>query len=124
MSRLATAASMLVQRILDDPETVSYAAPLGTISVGAWLGSTPYEQTNEDGVVYRSESKDFIIPASSLTFDGSSYQPRAGDRIVHEASGTRYLYEVMSLGDEPPFRYCDPFKTLLRVHTKLVVGDS
>ena len=50
--------------------------------------------------------------------------PKAGDRIK-EASGegrgsTSYIYEVLAPETEPAYRFSDPYRRTLRIHTKQV----
>jgi hypothetical protein len=66
--------------------------------------------------VQRTETRDFLLPASEYLVDGEAATPAAGDR-VNEAARS---YEVVSVYGEPPFRFVDLEQTWLRVHTQLV----
>jgi len=57
-------------------------------------------------------------------YTGQEQTPRVGDRIVEAEGGTVFLYEVMSLEDEPPFRWCNPYRRTLRIHTKYIGAEA
>jgi hypothetical protein len=48
--------------------------------------------------------------------------PVAGDRIRETVGERVFVYEVLAPGNEPHYRYSDPFRKLLRIHTKYVGG--
>jgi len=74
------------------------------------LGSVRMEPTD----------RDFFIQAIDLVLAGEQVLPQQGDRI-HETVGTRtFIYEVMGSAGEPPWLWSDPFRKLLRIHTKQV----
>lgn len=79
--------------------------------ITATRGSTPYEAANEDGIVTRWETRDYITAAASFPFS----EPIDGDTIT-DAGRT---YQVQSLPGQRPFRYCDPGRALMRIHCKL-----
>ena len=101
--------------------TVRYFRGEAFVDVLATVGRTVFEQADEYGIVHRTETRDFLITAADLTFGDGPVTPKEGDRI-HDFSvpGTNNIYEVMTPGGEPPFRYSDPYRTTLRVHTKHV----
>jgi len=35
-----------------------------------------------------------------------------------------FIYEVMAPGNEPPWRYSDPYRRTLRIHTKLIGAEQ
>ena len=70
--------------------------------------------------MHRTESRDFLVLAADLVLAGKAELPRAGDRIRETDGGQIFLYEVMAPGGEPPWRYSDPYRRALRIHTKFV----
>jgi len=92
--------------------------------VQATVGRTVFEQGDQFGVVHRTETRDYLVRAQDLVLSGAQSEPKVGDR-VREPSGTAaLLYEVMSIGSgsggEPPFRFSDPERKTLRIHTKFI----
>lgn len=126
-NRLAVAAERLTQRLGDHAsESIIYSTAAGSVllELSASIGSTPAEQEAEGGVVYRTELRDYLISSADLATDGLRFEPKAGDLIIQTINEEERVFEVVSVGGEPPFRYCDPGKARLRVHTKSVDGDE
>jgi hypothetical protein len=62
----------------------------------------------------------FLIHAADLVLGGSPTLPERGD-LIRETQGTKiFIYEVMAPGKEPPWRWSDVYRKLLRIHTKQV----
>jgi len=89
----------------------------GSITVNACLGSSQFEAENSQGLIERYESRDFLVKASELVMDGETFLPQHGDRIVDGQAGM--TYEVLEAGGEC-WRYSDPHRISLRIHTKQV----
>jgi len=99
---------------------VTYLRGGDSVELQATVGRTVFEQADQFGVVHRTETRDYLVRAEDLVLGGEEATPKAGDR-VREPSGTAaLLYEVMSVGNEPPFRFSDPERTTLRIHTKFI----
>ena len=108
------------QQLKHASRTVQYVRGEDSVYVNAVIGRTLFEVEDAYGVVERTESRDFLIPASDLLLDGSVVLPERGDRIRETQSQKVYVYEVMAPGKELAWRYADSFRRLLRVHTKQV----
>jgi hypothetical protein len=92
--------------------------------VQATIGRTEFEQADEAGLIHRTESRDFLIRAADLDLGAGPIQPKAGDQ-VREQVGTQVLvYEVNAPGGQPPWRYSDPYRRVMRVHTKFVGAEE
>ncbi len=92
--------------------------------VQATVGRTEFEQADEAGLIHRTESRDFLIRAADLDLGSGPIQPRAGDQ-VRETVGTQvFVYEVNAPGGQPPFRYSDPYRRTLRIHTKHIGTET
>lgn len=102
--------------------SVVYTRPsiLGFVGLQATLGETVFDQVDEFGVVHRFESRDFLITAADLVLGGVVTLPVVGDRIILTMNGKVRTYEVMAPGDEQPYRFCDPHRVMLRIHTKFL----
>lgn len=106
------------QRHTHMTRTVVYERGADSAELSATIGRSEFEQADEHGVIHRTESRDFLVRAADLVLAGAAALPKAGDRI-READGERtFVYEVMAPGGEPPFRYSDPYRRTLRIHTK------
>jgi hypothetical protein len=98
--------------------TVLYQRGGDEVELAATIGRTVFEQADEFGVIHRTEARDFLVRAADLMLAGVQTLPEAGDRIRETTGGQTFVYEVMAPGDEPPFRYSDPYRRTLRIHTK------
>ena len=52
--------------------------------------------------------------------------PRAGDQVRETVGGVGesvFVYEVNAPGGQPPFRYSDPYRRVLRIHTKHIATE-
>ena len=108
------------QRTRHMSRTVTYVRGVDSVDVAATIGKTAFEQTDEYGVIHRTESRDFLVLTADLVLDGTATLPKAGDRIRETAGDQVFVYEVMAPGGEPPWRYSDPYRRTLRIHTKHV----
>lgn len=93
----------------------------GTIqtSVQATVGRTLLRLSDSYGQVRMVwTDRDFLIPAADLILDGNPTLPRRGDEIVETVGSETHVYVVLAPGDEPEWRWSDPYKTVLRIHTK------
>lgn len=94
------------------------------VALLATIGKTEFEQADEFGVVHRLQSRDFLIRAADLVLNGELTLPKAGDRIRETVGAQTFVYEVLAPGGEPPWRYSDPYRKTLRVHTKHVSTEA
>jgi hypothetical protein len=67
---------------------------------------------------------DLCIPAVDLVVGGVAIEPERGDEIrVTRADGVVETFEVHAFGGEPPWRWADPHRSMVRVHLKLVGSE-
>jgi hypothetical protein len=93
-------------------QSVTYRRGSTAIPLCATFGRKAFRlDDGEGGIRVEWTDKDFLIPRTSLPL-----VPRRGDRITHNGR----TYEVLAPGGEPPFMWCDAYRTMLRIHTKLV----
>ena len=83
-------------------------------SVKAVVGRTVFRSMTEYGAWVCTETRDFIIPAGQLDLE-----PQAGDEVVFDGG----VYEVLAPYNEPVWRWSDPYRKAIRVHTKYT-GDE
>jgi len=93
-------------------------------SVQATIGKTEFEIDDGSGVIQRFESRDYLIQTADLVLGGAQTLPVAGDRILETVGDQVLVYEVLAPGNEPHFRFSDPFRKLLRVHSKHVGTEN
>lgn len=96
--------------------TVTYVRGGESVSLSATVGRTVMRVDTGYGVYQRHEVRDYICDVSDL---GDLAPPQAGDQVKDTISGTVNLFEVMAPGNEPEWKYSDPYHNTVRVHTKL-----
>ena len=99
---------------------VIYCRVGAELEITATVGRSNFELADEAGSIVNCETRDFLVSASALLLNGQPFLPRAGDRIVEASGDKRLINEVLALGDEPPFKWCDPYRRTLRIHTKYI----
>jgi hypothetical protein len=99
---------------------VVYVRGTDSVEVSATVGRTVFRIDKGYGVMERVEARDYLVLGSALALNGQSILPNAGDRIREEADGKTFVYEVMAPGGEPCWRWSDPYRQTLRIHTKQV----
>ena len=99
---------------------VTYKRGAETIVVSATIGRTVFEIDDGVGVSTQYEARDFLILAQELMLGGERTLPQRGDRIQETVGDQSIEYEVLAPGKEPCWRYSDPFRKTLRIHTKQV----
>ena len=91
-----------------------------TAPVQAAKGRTSFEITDTSGILVEIESRDFLISAANLRLDDMPVLPEVGDRIIETVGAKLYAYEVSNFGAEQPYRFCDPYRIRVRVHTRYI----
>jgi hypothetical protein len=99
---------------------VTYRRGAESVGVKATIGRTVFEQDDGAGVIVRTQVRDYLIDTVDLVIAGQPTLPEKGDRIEETDAGKTYIYEVLPIGAEPHWRYSDPYRRTLRIHTKLV----
>ena len=105
-------------------QTVVYARDGDEVSVPATIGQTTFEHDDGQGTIIRTQVRDYLIDANKLVLAGQTTQPKPGDQIRETAGDTTFTYEMMAIAGEPCWRYSDPFRIKLRIHTKLVSEEQ
>jgi hypothetical protein len=99
---------------------VIYQRGTYTVEVPATIGRTVFDLDDGAGAILRIEARDYLIRAAHLVLNAVTELPKRGDQIHEMQDGVIFIYEVMGPGDEPHFRYSDPYRRTLRIHTKQV----
>ena len=100
---------------------VVYRRGTHAVTVQATVGRTLLKlDDGYGGVRMEWTDRDFLIHAADLVLGGSPTLPERGDVIRETQSGKVFVYEVMAPGGEPPWRWSDVYRKVLRIHTKQV----
>ena len=111
---LQSGASWLANQLADSAASLcTYHRGNSYAQVRATVGSSTFEAQSQSGVIEIWQSRDFIIKASSLPFG----EPLRHDKVVETIDGVDLTYEVTSPSGMPVFRYADPYRNCVRVHT-------
>ncbi len=90
-------------------------------TIPAVVGRTGYEVTDElGGVRLEYTDRDFLIVAEEYRAGGLLEEPQEGDRIEEAVGGATLVYEVAPPPGRTAWRYDDPYRTMIRVHTKQI----
>ena len=112
------------QRTAHMTRTVSYQRSTESVAVAATVGKTVFQVDKGYGIVEQMEARDYLVLADDLVLGGQPVLPKAGDRVREVEGSKAFVYEVMAPGNEPCWRYSDPYRQTLRIHTKLVATEN
>ncbi len=98
--------------------TVTYWRGTESVELAATIGRSEWEVETADGVVEKIESRDFLCHAADLALAGAPVTPEPGDLIRETDGAVTRVYEVLAPAGAPAWRYSDPYRKLIRVHTK------
>ena len=98
-------------------KTVTYLRGQTQKEITATLGRTVFTVDNGYGLFERVESRDYLVGVEELAGFGI---PLRGDRVRETIGDSIHVFEVLAPGNEPHFRYSDPYRTVYRIHTKHV----
>jgi hypothetical protein len=100
--------------------TITYRRGATNVSLAATKGQTELEQVDADGFAQRILTVDFLLPAADLILSGSSAAtlPARGDTIEETIGGALHTYTVLPGDSFPSYRFSDPHRKGLRIHTK------
>ena len=99
---------------------VVYRRGAGEVTVRAVVGKTEFEIDDGAGGRLHIQSRDYLIQAADFVVANEPVLPVAGDEIRETRGNKTFVYEVLAQGGEPQYRFSDPFRKLMRVHTKHV----
>lgn len=111
LDRTATQPILYVADTDEIPARATFAPKLLKIDDGQ--GGTRVEWTDMD----------FLIPARYLVVAGEPIEPSRGHLVYLRAGDVVQKFEVLPYGDEPPWRWSDPHRSMVRVHTKRLADD-
>lgn len=103
--------------------SVVYRRGNDSATVTATIGHTTFEVDSGYGVLEEYQSRDFLILAADLVLASQQVLPERGDRIRETVGEQTFVYEVLAPSGQQPWRYSDPYRTTLRIHTKHVTTE-
>lgn len=98
---------------------VTYTRGAQSVSLTAWLGRTQFARLGgpgAQGAAVEWGDRDYLFATADLRLG----EPEVGDRLTEAGSGLVYEVCTPDTG-EPGWRYSDPSRTVIRVHTRRVV---
>lgn len=126
MNLLANGASWLAERMeSENSQPVTYARGSKSVTINASFAKTEFSVSDQDAILHEINSHDFILRVDQMRFGIQPFEPVAGDRILVEMNDRTRIYEVTEYGHSADgtaliFRWCDPYKKQIRVHTRFV----
>jgi len=101
-------------------QDITYLRGMEQVTLAATVGKTTYDLVDADtGAVQQVEARDYLFQAAELILAGSVTLPQPGD-LIHETVGDAiHVYQVLAPEGQTVWRYDDPHRIRLRVHTKL-----
>ncbi|HMP05787.1 MAG TPA: hypothetical protein PJ982_05515 [Lacipirellulaceae bacterium] len=104
---------------------VTYRRGAEELTVRATIGRTLLKlDDGYGGVRLEWTDRDYLIRAADLALGGSPTQPQRGDQIREAVGAQTLVYEVLAPGDEPPWRWADPHRRMVRIHTKQIATEA
>jgi hypothetical protein len=100
---------------------VIYVRGGDALELTATVGKSVFEVDKGYGLFERVETRDYLVDVTELASFG---KPERGDRVKDELNGVVEVFEVMAPGNEPHFRYSDPYRQTYRIHTKHVSTEE
>lgn len=123
VNQLARGAAWLAGQRKDHMGTaLTYRRGNLSVELVATIGLTEFDQEDRAGLTTRGQVRDYLITAADLMLGGETVLPERGDRVIEvDAAGVTHTYEVLPLGGgQQHYRYSDPFRNTLRIHTKQI----
>ena len=98
--------------------TITYARGEDAVELRATPGHTEFEVTEPDGAVIQRQTRDYLVLTEDLVIDGAEALPMKGDVVRETRGDITHVYEVSAPGSERCYRFSDPYRKMLRIHTQ------
>jgi hypothetical protein len=105
------------------PQTATYTQQSTGLSVSltVWLGRTAFSSNIQNAARIEWGELDVMVRADELLISAAMISPARGDRIAMTLNGVAVTLELFTPSTgEPPWRWSDPQRELLRLHCKRV----
>ena len=104
---------------------VVYERGAEQVAVQATLGRTLLKlDDGYGGVRMEWTDRDFLVQAADLVLAGNAVLPQRGDKVRDTVGSQVFVFEVLAPGKDPPWRWSDPFRKTLRIHTKQIATEN
>ena len=80
------------------------------------LGTVPEARDGKTRLIW--SDRDYLLKAADLVIGGVAVTPEEGDWFTEAVADGTKRFKVLPYADEPCWRFSDPQRTELRVHTK------
>ena len=97
--------------------TVTYVRGEQSVEITATVGKTVFRVDKGYGLFEHVESRDYLVAVEDFA---DFAEPERGDQVKDLLNEKTEIFEVMAPGGEPHFRWSDPYRRTLRIHTKHV----
>jgi len=105
--------------------TVTVQRGTSTIeNVPATLGQSSFQTIGPDGSIVTIRSRDFLIAAEDYDFTDGQVEPQRGDQVALTEDDGDHTYELLDLPGEPSWRWSDPYRQRVRLHTREVAKPA
>ncbi len=121
---LAAALSVAADTLTETGPLVTYRRQSDSVSLRAAIGRTRWEGTDENGVVYYLETRDFLVREGDLVLNGAKVLPQRGDTIEETTATDKFTYAVSAPAGQQPWRFTDSSRTRIRIHTTLIKRED
>ena len=104
-------------------QTVTYSRGSTSAQMQATLATQLLKLADDVGSIRLEWTDlDLLIPVADLILAGAAIFPERGDliQIAFAATGTTEEFEVLPYGGEPPYRWADPHRSIVRIHAQHV----
>ncbi len=96
--------------------SVTYTRGDRAVALVAVPSTTEFEVETGD-IIETAQSRDFSILASDLVLGGFATLPERGDTIRETIDGVEQTHDVRAPAGSVHFRYLDPYRKVLKIHT-------
>lgn len=122
-SLLNNAASTLWPRLkAAGSQTIRFTRGAGSVVLDAVPGTTRHQIVTIDGQISKVQTQDWLVLSSELVVAAVAVKPQRGQDKIELLTETTprtvvRTFKVNHPGGLEPYRYSDPYRTIMRIHT-------
>lgn len=105
------------QRHAHATTTVTYRRGDHHVEVPATVGQTVFRLDQGEAGITRVVTRDYLVREADLVLNDVPTLPERGDTIDELIDGVIVTHEVHAPNGEPEWRFSDPYRNVLRIHT-------
>ena len=105
---------------------VTYVDGALQIPLRVAIGKTLYQAMDARGVIEERDCRDYCFVAADLTTASRAIVtvPQRGHRIIEPTAAGSDTFDLLPMESDKPYRYMDPGRLILRVHTKRIATSD